>query len=140
MTKGPENRRHPRYSCYAKATLSDGWLGYLRNISKCGARLSVIRSKPFAAGESLEVQMRPSDSEEDDLSIHAVVVWCQSFGPYCDIGVSFKDIAPEETEKINRFADVLAERRREDVEDGNVEVEIHGESSSAGAAPPETDS
>ena len=134
MTQGPEQRQNPRYSCYAKVTLSDTWLGYLRNISLCGARLSVISPKPFSAGECLQIRMRASTSEAPELSMRGVVVWSESFGPYCDVGVSFGDATPDEAKEISHFADILAERQSADPDAANVEVEILGDTSSSDTA------
>jgi len=124
MTGADERREHSRHSYYAKAAFGEKLLGYIRNISECGARISVIRPTPFDAGEVLWLNTPASAEGALERTMRGKVVWSKCVGPYCDVGVSFEDADPPMRQNIHRFAQWLAERHRRGKLSADVKVEI----------------
>ena len=131
MAGGRERRQHDRHPYYAKATVAGKLLAYIRNLSECGARLSVIRATPFPPGETLWIRAPALDADGVELVARCRVVWSKRLGPYCDIGVSFGESDPPMREKLAEFARILALRQRRQDRPADVQVEIledHSES------------
>lgn len=124
MAHRDERREHIRHPCYAKASIAGKFMAYVRDLSECGARLSVIRPTPFGPGEVLWLRAPVSGEGEPELLTSCSVVWGRRMGPYCEIGVSFREADAAMREMVRQFAQVLAERHSQAGRWPEVQVEV----------------
>ena len=110
MVDPSDRRQNPRYPYYAKVVAAETALGYLRNLSKIGAKISVICEVPYSVGDILRLRTIPAEEGAPALSTQCEVMWSRLTGPYSDMGVSFQGADEATREKVARFADYLEER------------------------------
>ena len=108
--QGHERRQHSRHPYYAKVSVAGTVLGYLRNVSEGGAKVSVIKRAAFSTGDVLSIQTIGDVPEDLKFTAPCQVMWLRNMGPYCDIGISFSVGDDAMRERIVRFADALEQR------------------------------
>ncbi len=124
MGPGSERRRSTRQPSTARAAGDNRLLAYARNFSESGAKLSIVSPCEVRAGRTFRLRFTASREQDLELVARCKVIWSASVGPYCDAGVSFLDLKPEDRDQLRRLSAELGKARRPGQFPQGVKVEL----------------
>jgi len=98
---GKEQRKSPRNKTYAKVILeASSTPGYLRDLSRDGCQLALIRPLSVQKGDTLTVSVLPAEEIGiPRFSMNVKIMWTRNDPVYFLIGTVFAPVTDEESEK-----------------------------------------
>ncbi|MCK5007406.1 MAG: PilZ domain-containing protein [Spirochaetia bacterium] len=98
---GKEQRKSPRNKTYAKVLLEgSSTLGYLRDLSRDGCQLALIRPLPVQKGDSLTVSVLPVEEMGiPRFSVTVEIMWIRSDPVYFLVGATIAPVTDRESEE-----------------------------------------
>jgi len=95
-----DKRASPRNRTYAKVQIEDGGvLGYLRDLSRGGCRLSLLAPPELAEGRELTVRVIPApESGVSPFALAVGVRWTRESPPYLLVGGTTRPLGGDDAE------------------------------------------
>jgi hypothetical protein len=117
-----DRRKHGREEVYNKAVINDEILGYIRDISKGGLRVSVMKFEPVDLEGTVIVKILSKEIIKEDIILKCSIRWEKSEGLLKSFGLELSEIVQGDSALVEKYINYIQNIDIEDTKDIVVEI------------------
>ena len=117
-----ERRKHGREEVYNKAVINDEVLGYIRDISKGGLRVSVMKFEPVELEGGVIVKILSKEIINSDIVLKCNIRWEKSEGLLKSFGLELLEIIEGDSALVDKYISYIKNVDIEETKDIIVEI------------------